>query len=182
MITNTWYANLYIAFIYASLIAFLIGLGSETKTSFGAYMAGYSVLILALCMILIELFQSILSNAPFSSSVMYSIFISTGPLILTLGIISFIFYMFIVYKNKIIEEHVSNSFNSFNSVIALLIMCEMYLLYTNIRSDQYKSTRKLSQVTMSLVYLLVLLSGICSSILYIILKYYSTDGFQVLRV
>lgn len=177
---NTWYIGLYKAFIYASVIAFIIGFCSESKTSFGAYMAGYSVLILAICLILLELFNSILGNTAVSVNSVYSIIVTTGPLLLTLGIISFIFYMLIVNKHKILEGHVSNSYNSFNNIIVLLILCQMYMLFTSIDSDQYKSTKKISKVTMSIIYFLVLLTGISSSILYIILKYYTTDGFTTI--
>lgn len=174
---NTWYSGLYKAFLYSSMIAFIIGFATDSKTSFAAYISGYSVLVLAISIMLIELFSPLMSNHAATISV-YSIFMATGPLMLMLGMIGFILYMLITHKTNIIEGHVSSGYNSFNTVLVMLMACQLYLLYTNISTEQYKTTKKISQVTMSILYLLVLLTGICSSILYVILKYYTTDGFQ----
>ena len=55
-----WYSSIYKAFIMASVIAFLISFFSSGEVSLGASLAGYSVLILGIMMILIILFQNIL--------------------------------------------------------------------------------------------------------------------------
>ena len=59
----------------------------------------------------------------------------------------------------------------------MLLLLQVYLVYTNINTDTFESSGKIPKVTSSLVYLLGVLTGICSIILSTILKYYSTDGF-----
>jgi hypothetical protein len=132
-------------------------------------------------MILIILFQNILKNNPNQSlfQLIYSIFITTGPFILILAVIGFILYLIISYKNLIIDEHVSKSYYTFSNIAIVLLLLQLYIVYTNISTERFESTGKISKLTSSLVYLLGVLTSMCSLILYTILKYYTTDGFKV---
>ena len=46
----------------------------------------------------------------------------------------------------------------------------------NIISDKFQQTGKISKVTLGMVYLVGTITGICSIIIYTILKYFTTDG------
>lgn len=84
----------------------------------------------------------------------------------------------IFYKNKIINEQVSNSYYSFSNVTIILILLQLYIIYSNISTDKFISSGKLSKVTSSIIYLINVLTIISSIILFTILKYYTTDGFR----
>jgi hypothetical protein len=175
-----WYSTIYNAFIYASMVAFIIGFSTSSKTSLGAYIAGYCVLILGILMLLTIMFSTIFKNNPNISMVqtIYYIMINTGPFILILGVISFILYLLINYKDSIIKGNVAPGFNSFNNIIVMLLLIQMYIINTNVNKEKFEITKKLPKVTTSIIYLIGILTSICSIILYTILKYYSTDGFQ----
>lgn len=176
-----WYSTIYKACIYASIVAFVIGFFTSSTTSLGAYLAGYSVLILGTMMILITLFSHVLKVTANDSTlqILYSIFITAGPFILMLGVVSFVLYCLIQFKNNIIEGHIAPDYNSFSNIIIILLILQLYLVINNINSKQFEMTGKMSKVTASVIYLLGVITGICSIILYTILKYYSTDGFTV---
>lgn len=180
---NYWYSTIYKAFIFASLISFIVAFFTNSSTSLGSYIAGYSVLILAILMILVIIFSQILKVNVNSSmfQVLYQIFMTTGPFILILGIISFMLYLLINYKTKITSGQVAPSYNSFSNIIIMLLLVQMYLIYNNINTDKFQITGKISQVTSSIVYLLGTVTAISTIILYTILKYYSTDGFATLN-
>ena len=48
-----WYAGIYKALIMASVIGFIISFFSKGSVSYGAMLAGYSVLVLGVMMILL---------------------------------------------------------------------------------------------------------------------------------
>lgn len=177
---NIWYSGIYKAFILAALVAFIIGIFTKGDLSLGAYISGYSVLILGIMMILLILFNNVLRTTENQSilHIIYSIIMSSGPFILMLGIIGFLLYMMIFYKNKIINEQVSNSYYSFSNVTIILILLQLYIIYSNISTDKFISSGKLSKVTSSIIYLINVLTIISSIILFTILKYYTTDGFR----
>ena len=52
------------------------------------------------------------------------------------------------------------------------------MVYTNINTEKFENTGKMSKVTSGIIYLLGVITTICSIILYTILKYFSTDGFR----
>lgn len=174
-----WYSTIYKACIFASLVAFIMGFFTQSQLSLGAYIAGYSVLTLGIMMILIVLFKNVLRVTENGSAlqILYSILMTSGPFILILAVISFVLFLLINYQDKIIAGQVAPSFNSFSNIIVMLLLLQVYLVYTNINTDTFESSGKIPKVTSSLVYLLGVLTGICSIILSTILKYYSTDGF-----
>lgn len=176
---SRWYSGIYKACILGSLVAFIIGFFSESKTSLGAYISGYSVLTLGIMMLLIILFKNVLRISSNGSTleILYSILMTSGPFLLMLSVIGFVLYLLINYKNKIIEGHIAPSYNSFSNIIVMLLLVQVYLVYTNISTDNFETTGKLSKIISSLIYLLGVLTAICSIILSTTLKYYSTDGF-----
>jgi len=179
-----WYQSIYKGLIISAIISFIIGFFSEGKVSLGSYITGYSVLILGIMMILLILFNSIMKITEGQSilQILYTIFLTAGPFLLMLGIIAFVLYLMISYKSIILDNHVSNGYNSFSNINIILILIQLYIIYTNITTDSFEKTGKLSKVTSSVIYLLGVLSAISSIILYTILKYFTTDGFTVLKI
>ena len=176
---SVWYSSIYKAFIISAIISFVIGFFSEGKVSLGSYITGYSVLILGIMMILLILFNSIMKITEGQSilQILYTILLTAGPFLLMLGVIAFILYLMITYKSIILEGHVANGYHSFSNINIILILIQLYIVYTNISSDSFEKTGKMSKVTSSMVYLLGVLSAITSIILYTILRYFTTDGF-----
>ena len=174
-----WYSGIYKAFIIASVISFIISFFSSGQTSLGSMLAGYSLLILGIMMILLILFNKILefTQGQHLFQIIYAIFSFAGPFILMLGVIGFILYLIIFYKTPIIEGHVSNSYYSFSNISIILMLLQIYLIYLNLNTSTFETTGKISKVTSSLLYLLGVLTAICSLILFTILKYFRTDGF-----
>ena len=176
-----WYSSIYKAFIISAIISFVIGFFSEGKVSLGSYITGYSVLILGIMMILLILFNGIMKITEGQTifQILYTILLTAGPFLLMLGVIAFTLYLMITYKSNILDNHVSSSYNSFSNINVILILIQLYIVYTNISSDSFEKTGKISKVTSSMVCLLGVLSAISSIILYTILKYFTTDGFKL---
>jgi hypothetical protein len=179
-----WYSSIYKGFIITGVISFIIGFFSQGEVSIGAYIAGYSVLVLGIMMLLLILFNNILkiSQGLSTLQLIYSIVSSTGPFLLMLAVIAFILYLIIKYKTLITSQHISPYYYSFSNIAILLLLVQLYLVYTNISSPQFESTGKITKVTTSLLYLLGVLEAICSIILFTILKYFNTDGFTPLKI
>ena len=178
---NKTYSIIYIGLIIASIISLLIGIFSNGKTSMGAYIAGYAALILGLMLILIFLFNNLLSN-PINSQgpalhIIKTLVSSTGPFLLMLCVIGFNLYLLITYKDSIIEGRVSKGYTTFSGVNILLLFSELYLVFKYISTPNFETTGKISKFQSSILYLLTLLLIMSSIITFVILKYFKTDGF-----
>ena len=98
-----------------------------------------------------------------------------------LTVISMLLYLIVKYKDNIIQNHVSSGYYSFSNISALLIFIQLYIIYTNVFKDKFQNTGKIGKVTSSFIYLLGVISLMTVIILYIILKYYTTDGFTTIN-
>ena len=87
-------------------------------------------------------------------------------------------YLMITYKDNIISQRVSPGYYSFSNIAIILMLIQLYFVYTNITTRNYEDKNRISKVTTGFLYLLGVLQGICSINLFIILKYFTTDGFQ----
>ena len=100
---SVWYTSVYKGFIISGLIAFIVGFFTQGKVSLDSYIAGYSVLILGIMMLLLILFNSVVEKASPNGSMLQQIgemLMLFGPFILILAVISFILYLMIYYKKR----------------------------------------------------------------------------------
>jgi hypothetical protein len=174
-----WYSTLYKACIWASAVAFLIGFFTPSKTSLGAFLAGYSVLLLGIMLILVILFANVLRVTANASlwQTLSALVMSSGPFLLVMAIVGFVLYLMITHKDSIVAGHIAPGYSTFSNIVVMLLLIQMYLIHGTINSERFELTGKLPRVTSGIVYLLGVLTGISTVILYTILTYYSTDGF-----
>jgi hypothetical protein len=156
-----------------------LGLFTDSNTSLGAYIAGYSILLLAILMILIVLFNKILINSGNETmyQTMYLILTITGPLILLLGVMTFILYLLVSYQSNIFHGKTPSGYSLYSNIIVCLLLIQIFLVYKNIGNDAFETTGKLPKAASSAILFIGTITTICSIMLYRILRYYSTDGF-----
>jgi len=159
----------------------IIGTFTNGKTSMGAYIAGYSSLTLGLVLILIFLFNNLLSN-PINSQgstwqIIKTLLSSTAPFFIMLCALAFNMSLLIIYKDSIIEERVSKGYDTFSTITHILIFSQMYLVFKYISAPNFETTGKISKLQSSILNLLNVLLIMSSTITLVILKYFKTDGF-----
>jgi hypothetical protein len=175
-----WYSTIYKAFIIATVVCFLISFFTTGEASFGSLVTAYSTLTLGIILILLKLFKNVLKTTEGQGilKTIYEIFVTSGPIILLLMIVGFIMFIIINYKTLITSGHVSKSYFSFLNITTLLILLQIYLLFTNIESIKFQTTGKLTKITSGILYLLSIITTACSITIFTILKYFTTDGFM----
>ena len=175
-----WYKSTYNALLLVAVMLFLIAFGTTGDINIGTTISAYSLLTISVFMILILIVNKTLSGEPDVSgfqNIMDSLR-TAGPLFLILGVIGFVLYLLIYYKNDILGNRVSNSFYTFSNITTILLLMQVYLLYTNMNAkDGFKG--QLSKVVSGSLLVIGLFSVMSSLILYTILSYYTTDGFTV---
>jgi hypothetical protein len=178
------YSGIYKAFIITSIISFLISIFSGGKTSYNSLISGYSSLTLGLMMILTIIITKILElNSKVSNKeLLIIILMSLGPFLLMLSIVGFILYLIIFYKDPILENHVSNSYYTFSNITITILLIQIYIIYSNIlNTKEFIESGKISRILSSVMYLFCVLTLYSTMIIYIVLKYFRTDGFQGLQ-
>ena len=177
-----WYESIYKAFIFGSAIAFIISYFTTGNNYYNSVISGYIILIMGIIMIITMLITKILETQPNGSitQIALSIIMKLGPFLLMLFIIGFTLYLLINYKTPISDGQVSTSYNTFSNITLMLIILQIYLIYTNMDKQEFKTNGDISSITTGLLYLLGVLSLITTITIYVILKYFRADGFQTL--
>ena len=165
---DPWYSSIYKALLISSVVAFAIFASTTNSISFNALIAGYSVLILGISMLMLFVFN----ESTNTSSVMI-------PFICLFAIISAMLYLLTKYKTLIINGQVSQSFYNFSNISVFLLLVQLYLVYSQISTDEFKKDKVFNRTTSLFITLLSVLGGICTYIIYIVLVYYTTDGFSI---
>jgi len=186
---NFVYYNIYFAFILVSVILFIIGFFTTGQNSFSAFVTGFSIIALAIILILVQIFIIIFKNNPNPDFYTFIKIVlnNTGPFIVLLSIIGFLLFIIISNKDKIINNNVSSDFYIFNNISIILLLVQIYIVYSNIKEINANNTNNtnninyLTKLSKYLIYLIGLLNFISSIILFVILKYYTTDGFTTLQ-
>jgi magnesium-transporting ATPase (P-type) len=188
----TWDVYLWKATIIAAMITFIIYMFTSGVNSLNASIAGYSLLIITILGIMIQLIRKPISNQEGTSTLkmVINVLTLTGPFFIILAIIGFMLYLLISYKNPIINNQVSTSFNTFSNITLFLILIIIYFIYNHVMCDgaecvgdskYYDETGKIGKISNSILYLLSLFAVISTSIVYTILTFYRTDGFQKMK-
>jgi len=173
--------NTYKALILGSVISFVISIFSTGEISYNSMVSGYSILTLGVMIIILILYSKVSQTGENSWLLVLKNF---GPFLSMLSIIAFVLYLIIYYKKPILNNQVSESYHTFSNITTILLLIQIYIVYTNIVSDEFssgdKNKFKLSNTTTGVLILLSLLTSMSSLILFVILKYFRADGFQVL--
>ena len=158
-----WYLSVCKALLIVGKISFIISFGTSGATSYGAELSGYSSITLAIMLILLMLFK-------------YKNLMAILAFLWLLAIIGFILFSVLTHKNQIINGHVPTYYSTFIEVSMILIIIQTLVIYSSIFTAKFRQNGIISPINIYSSYLLSSLTMMCSIIIYIMLKYYTTDG------
>ena len=178
-----WYESIYKALIFGSVISFIISYFTTGNNYYNSVISGYIILTMGIVMIITMLITKVLEIQPNSSTtqIVLSVITKLGPFLLMLFIIGFTLYLLINYKTPISEGKVSTSYNTFSNITLMLIILQIYLIYSNMDKQEFKTNGNISSLTTGILYLLGVLTLFTTGTIYVILKYFRADGFQTLN-
>lgn len=162
---NDWYLSVCKALLIVGKLSFIISFGTSGATSYGAELSGYSSITLAIMLILLILFKNNKQNI-----------MAILAFLWLLAVIGFILYSVITHKNQIINDHVPTYYSTFIEVSMILIIIQTLVIYSSVFTEKFKKNGIISPINIYSSYLLTSLTMICSIIIFIMLKYYITDG------
>ena len=166
---EVWYSSIYKSLLISSAVAFTIYSVTANELSINSLIAGYSVLILGISMLVLFIVNKTKSAI---SMVMV-------PFIFMFLIISVLLFLLTKHKTRIVNGQVSPSFFNFSNISVFLILIQVYLIYSQINTDEFKKNSVFNRTTSLVITLLSVLTSICAYIIYIVLVYYTTDGFTL---
>lgn len=181
-IFNTLTSNFYISLIIVGIIILFVTIGSTSLDSLNGSIAGYALIGAGILVLLSLLFyngnenkneESLTTNSRwFIMSFLYT----AGPFIVTISIISVILYLLGNYKDRIAQGHISPGYVNFTNISVILILLQLLLFYFGTQKESFKQTSRLDRIYSGLLYFIGILNIVTVTTIWIILKYFSTDG------
>jgi hypothetical protein len=156
-------ANVYKSLVYAGMIMLLISFFTSGSATARATTVGYSAIGLGLMLII--------GDTQTTTPNIYRLFVDCLPLWIMLFIIGFILFMTIKYFTIISESRVSTSYFTFSNIIIILFLAQLYILNKNNFELNGFDMGMLGILSLGVIQIIV-----CLLVLYVILRYYTTDG------
>lgn len=164
------YSIIYLSSIIVSAILFLISFITKGSTSVGALISAYATFSFSVLMIMLNIIRRSLGFLEFILNVI--------PFILLLSILFILLYLTIKYYANISSGSVANYYTIFYWITSMLLLIQIGIVFYATSNEKFEKTSQISKVISSILYLMVVLSGINLIPMFNALTYYTTDGFQ----
>jgi len=174
---SEYYKGLYKGIIITTIVVFAIGFATNGETSIRCYQTGYFSFSLSILLILIPILNKLLSKDGPKKGVS-TMMLQTGPFIIILAVVSFLLYFSFKYQDIIVDQRVPQGYFIFSNIATLLLIIQLFVVYSCVTSDNFDKDG-MSSINSSAVLLLAVLTAICTNIIRTILKYFTTDGFEL---
>lgn len=181
-----WFSSMCRSFILTALLCFTIGIFGNQEISTNAYIAGYSVTILAVLLLLTNFFSIMIrdidksSSYSFITNILYNLFMSAGPIVFMLTIVALVLYNTFKYRTNISNDNVGTAYTWYSESIVLLVILQLVVIFVAVNDDRFENTGTVSTLSGSMLYLFSVLSLMSYTTLNSILNYFTTDGFDVM--
>lgn len=162
------YDFIYKSFLLVSTISFSISFFFSGSVAYNSMLSGYIGLLFALFMLILRLTGS---NQNENNNVIFTIITKYPPFLFLIGVVIFIITLITSHKDTILGDHVPYAYNTYNNIAMIIFIYQMFILF-NFDFSQLSYP----YFTSSLSTLIILL---CYVKIYIIFKYFTTDGFLV---
>ena len=114
-----WYSGIYVIFLLVSIILFIISWTVNAVSSINSLISGFVFYITGIFMILISKLQENIT------------FLEIFPILCILGLVVFILYIIIQYKNDIIIGHISSGYSIFINISIIILFIQIWLMRPN---------------------------------------------------
>lgn len=173
------YSNIYKAFLFVAITLFVTSYATSGASRFNANIVAYFILILSFLMMTIVIITNFLNyNSLANMSTFFKLFGMLAPILLIVFSVGYMMYLMINNKTTILKDRVSSSYYTFSSIGLILLGLQIYIFNQNIDTTTFKMTGKIPSVPLGFIYLLGVFVVLCIINMHIILKYFTTEGFE----
>jgi len=180
VLPNTILSDTFKSFISSGMIIgiFLLIIALITGSKFGFFgsVIGYSFIGIAILLLAVTMMYNNKSNNDGILTILLSLITTSFPFVLLLGIISFILYLLITNKDKIINGYVSPSYYTFTNISILLILLQLFIFFLGTRKPAFIKSGTIDSNLSGIIYIVAVFNIITVISLNIILNYFTTDG------
>lgn len=176
------------AFLVLSNILIILSTFITGKASRDLMISGYSFLLFSISIISIFIIKSTIERFTDNSGevekmsqMMLSILYRTFPLLLLIGNVSFLIYQSVKFGDLIINGNLPKEYYTMSKVSAILSAMITGGLTYAMNGEKFMKTKILSQKYNGAMYIISFFVTCATIAMYIILRYFVTDGYKNIK-
>lgn len=169
------------ASMIAGFIILLMTLGGSGENQVWGMVIGYSFLLAATILFVSNVTSKIIRSTNSKAKSLISIMTTIGPFIVFLILLTCIIILIGSFFKQIAADSVTPSFHTLNTLSILVSLMITYLFNKNTSTEEFIKTQEVNKISGMVMYLLELLGFIIVISMFIILKFYVTDGYRNIR-
>ena len=167
----------YNGLIFVGMILSIVALFIDSKSNANLYISSYTFISAGIILLIGFLIHKILKSPNASNAGFFSTFLSNvGPFLLLIGLLSFMLYLVISFKNKIDSGTLSDGYALFSKLAVAFVLIQLYITYNGMQNSNFNETGAISKIYGSFSYLIGVINVFIVAIMATILFYFSTDG------
>ena len=172
------FSKVTIASLIAGFILLFVSLGMSGENGTMGKIVGFSFVLVGLIMFLSNTLSKIVRSGNDDSKSVYSIAITLGPFLPAIGLIAWVVTMFSQHFDYIAKDQLTPSFNMFTTFLILINLFLVRMIYNNITSKEFETTQVVNKVSGMLMYFMEIIAFVIQISMFIILRFFVTDGFK----
>ena len=163
-------------FLAGFLILFLT-LGGSGPNQTGGMIIGYSFLLTGAILFTSNIVSKLVKSKNSESKNVLSLFVTLGPFFVFTILIGCVVALLSSYFQRIANNELTPSFGKLTTLSLLNTLILTYLFNRNTSTEEFKKTQEINKVSGMIMYLLEILGFVIVISMFIVLKFYVTDGF-----
>jgi len=170
-----------LASFVAGFIILFVSLGMIGEMGIMGKIVGFGFIIVGLIMFLSNTLSKIVRSGNSESKSIYSIAITLGPFLPALGLLAWAITIFSEYFEPIAKDQLTPSFNMFTTFLVLINLFLIRMMYNNMNSKEFETTQTVNKVSGMIMYFMEIIMLMILISMFIIVRFFTTDGFQTYR-
>ena len=170
-----------VASLIAGFIILFLTLGTGGETGTMGKIVGFSFVLVGVIMFLSNTLSKIVRSKNEEAKSILSIVTTLGPFIPAIGSLAWAITLFVQYFDYIAKDQLTPSFNMFTTFLVLSNLFLIRMLYNSMNSKEFEKNQSVNKVSGMLMYFMELISFVILISMFIILRFFVTDGFKTYR-
>jgi len=166
------------ATLIAGFIILFLTIGSAGNNSTMGRIIGLGFVLVGLILFMANTVQKLVRTKNAESKNITALITTLGPFLPCVGLLIWAIVIYSDNFNYIAKGKLTPSFTMLETFLVLINIILTYMFYQNMNSKEFQETQRINKVSGMLIYSMEIIYLVIVISMYIIIRFFRTDGFQ----
>ena len=165
------------ATLIAGFVILFLTIGSGGNNATMGRIIGLGFVLVGLILFMAYTIQKLVRTKNNESKNITSLITTLGPFLPCMGLLIWAIVIYSDNFDYIAKGKLTPSFTMFETFLVIINLILVYMFYKNIHSKEFQDTQRINKVSGMLIYAVEIIYLVIVISMYIIIRFFSTDGF-----